>query len=62
MKNTNIVYEVTAKTHLENEKIKVLGRDTAEQYAATYYECDEVYAVEIVNAFTGEIIFYKIKD
>lgn len=65
MINTNkdaTVYEVTAKIiGNTEEKIKSVGRENAQFYADTYLDCDEVYAVEINNCFTGEIVYYYSK-
>lgn len=59
----NTVYEVTAKIVCNREeKIKTVGRELAQFYANTYLECDEVYAVEINNCFTGEIVYYNSKE
>ena len=40
---------------------KIFGRESAEAWAEMAYECDNVYAVEITNADTGEIVWYKSK-
>lgn len=65
MINTNTdgtVYEVIAKIiGNTEEKIKSVDRKNAQFYADTYLECDEVYAVEINNRFTGEIVYYNSK-
>lgn len=65
MINTNTdgtVYEVTAKIiGNTEEKIKSIGRENAQFYADVYLDCDEVYAVEINNCFTGEIVYYNSK-
>ena len=56
------VYEVIAKiVGNTEEKIKTVGRENAQFYADTYLDCDEVYAVEINNCFTGEIVYYNSK-
>lgn len=66
MINTNensTVYEVTARIRNNTEeKIKTIGRENAQFYAGVYLECDEVYAVEINNCFTGEIVYYNTKE
>lgn len=41
---------------------KIFGRENAEAWAEMAYECDNVYAVEIINANTGEVVWYKSKD
>lgn len=65
MINTNTdgtVYETIAKIiGNTEEKIKSVGRENAQFYADTYLDCDEVYAVEINNCFTGEIVYYNSK-
>jgi hypothetical protein len=40
---------------------RVYGREAAETWATMAYDCDNVYAVEIVSAETGELIYYKSK-
>jgi hypothetical protein len=40
---------------------RVYGRKAAEEWAEFAYDCDNVYAVEIVSAETGELIYYKSK-
>ena len=56
------VYEVIAKiVGNTEEKIKTIGRENAQFYSDTYLDCDEVYAVEINNCFTGEIVYYNSK-
>lgn len=59
---TNSVYEVVAKIiGNTEEKIKTVGRENAQFYANAYLDCEEVYAVEINNCFTGEIVYYNSK-
>lgn len=43
------------------QTLKISNRNLAEILAENYYECDDVYAVEIANADTGELLYYKSK-
>ena len=54
-------YDVTIKMISENETMRIFGRENAEEWAEIGYECDNVYAVEIMDAYTGEIVYYKAK-
>ena len=45
-----------------SDKKKIFGRDNAENWAEMAYDCDNVYSVEIINADTGEVVWYKCKD
>ena len=57
------MYNVTVKmVGVPFDEKKILGRGNAEAWAEMAYECDNVYAVEITNADTGELIWYKSKD
>ena len=55
------MFEITIKTI--TSAIKKLGftRENAELIANTAYICDDVYAVEIINGDTGEMVYYKAK-
>ena len=58
-----MMYNVTVKmVGVPFDEKKFLGRKNAEVWAEMAYECDNVYAVEITNANTGELILYKSKD
>lgn len=58
-----MMYNVTVKmVDVPFDEKKILGRENAEVWAEMAYECDNVYAVEITNANTGELILYKSKD
>lgn len=45
-----------------SDKKKIFGRDNAENWAEKACECDNVYSVDIINAETGEVVWYKCKD
>jgi hypothetical protein len=55
------MFEITIKTITTEEKKIALTRENAEIIANTTYMCDDVYAVEIVNGDTGELVYYKAK-
>lgn len=56
------MYELTVKTiEGENEKIKIGSRDFAEKLANQYYDCIDVYAVELISLITGELLYLKSK-
>ena len=58
-----MMYNVTAKMiGVPFDEKKILGRENAEAWAEMAYGCDNVYAVEITNTDTGELIWYKSKD
>ena len=43
------------------QTLKISNRTLAEILAENYYECDDVYAVEIASADPGELLYYKSK-
>lgn len=43
------------------EIFKVSNRANAEKMAEEFYECDDVYAYEILSNETGELLVYKSK-
>ena len=56
------MYELTIRTVTEgNETIKIGSRNFAEKLANQYYDCIDVYCVEITNADTGEILYLRAK-
>ena len=55
------MFKLTAKSIDVHETIKVAIRENAETLAEQYYECEDIYAVEIINAHTGEVVYYKAK-
>lgn len=56
------MYKVYVKmTNTPDGIKKIYGRDNAEEFANQAYDCDNVYAVEIINADTGEVVYYKSK-
>ena len=57
-----MMYNVTIKmVDVPFDEKKIFGRENAEAWAEMAYERDNVYAVEITNADTGEIVWYKSK-
>ena len=44
------------------ERIKFMNRATARTMANIYLECEDVYCVEMLNAYTGELLFYEMKN
>ena len=57
-----MMYNVTVKmVDAPSDEKKIFGRENAEAWAEMAYECDNVYAVEIINSHTGEIVWYKSK-
>ena len=55
------MFKLTAKTLTTEEKIVIAFRENAEALAEKYYECADVYAVEIIDNTTGELLYYKSK-
>lgn len=56
------MYELTIRTISEGiEKIKIGSRTFAEKLANQYYDCIDVYCVELINAETGEILYLRAK-
>ena len=56
------MYELTIRTLSECiEKIKIGSRTFAEKLANQYYDCIDVYCVELINAETGEILYLRAK-
>ena len=56
------MYELTIRNISEgNEKVKVGSRTFAEKLANQYYDCVDVYAVEIISFETGELLYYRVK-
>ena len=43
------------------ERIKFMDRATARVMADLYLECEDVYCVEMLDAHTGELLFYEMK-
>lgn len=43
------------------QTLKISNRELAEILAENYYECDDVYAIEMTSADTGELLYYKSK-
>lgn len=44
------------------ERIKFMDRATARAMADIYLECEDVYCVEMLDAHTGELLFYEMKN
>lgn len=58
-----MMYGVTVRmTGSSSDKKKIFGRENAEAWAQMAYDCDNVYAVEVVKSDTGEVVWYKSKD
>lgn len=56
------MYELTIRTTTEgNEKVKISSRTFAEKLANQYYDCIDVYCVELINAETGEIVYLRAR-
>lgn len=56
------MYELTIRTIAEgNEKVKIGSRTFAEKLANQYYDCIDVYCVEIINSETGEILYLRTR-
>lgn len=54
------------RTHNQNyfrrqRKIKIGSRTFAEKLANQYYECADIYCVELINIETGEIVYLRAK-
>lgn len=43
------------------QTLTISNRALAEILADNYYGCDDVYAVEMTSADTGELLYYKSK-
>lgn len=43
------------------ETFKITNRASAEKMAEEFYECEDVYAYEILSNETGELLVYKSK-
>jgi hypothetical protein len=55
------MYKLTVRTIGTQENINIAFRANAEALAEQYYSCDDVYAVEIIDSTTGELLYYKSK-
>ena len=56
------MYELTIRTITEgNEKVKISSITFAEKLANQYYDCIDVYCVEIINSETGEILYLRAR-
>lgn len=44
------------------ETIKFMDRATARAMADLYLDCEDVYCVEMLDAHTGELLFYEMKN
>ena len=57
------MYELTVRTnHTEHRTTKFMDRKVAEAYASVCYQCADVYAVELINSSTGEVVYYRAKE
>ena len=58
-----MMYGVTVRmVGVPSDEKKIFGRENAEAWAQMACECDNVYSVDIINAETGEVVWYKCKD
>jgi hypothetical protein len=55
------MFKLTIRTIDTVESIVLAFRANAETLAEQYYECSDVYCVEIINNTTGEILYLKAK-
>ena len=55
------MYKFTIKSYSGNETIKISNRNFGEKLAKQYLDCADVYAVEITNFDTGELVYYNAK-
>lgn len=55
------MFKLIVRTLATEENIIIAFRKNAEALAENYYECADVYAVEIINNTTGELLYYKSK-
>ena len=55
------MFKLTVRTHTTKENIVFAVRETAETYAERYYTCCDVYAVEVIDNITGELLYYRSK-
>lgn len=55
------MFKLIVKTLATEENIIFAFRKKAEEFAEIYYDCVDVYAVEIINNTTGELLYYKSK-
>lgn len=56
------MFDVNVKLDtLPNHTKRFYDRASAETWAIMSYDCDNVYAVEVTNSETGELIFYRSK-
>lgn len=56
-----MIFTVTARTTEGSSSNNFFSRESAEIWAELAYSCENVYAVEIINAETGEIVYYRAK-
>lgn len=55
------MFKLTVKTIKTEENVLFVSRETAEEFSEKYYACIDVYAVEIIDNTTGELLYYKSK-
>ena len=56
-----MIFTVTVRATEGDSSNNFFSRESAETWADLAYSCENVYSVEMVNAETGEIIWYKAK-
>ena len=55
------MFSLTIKTTAGNVSESYRNRYTAEAIADRNYKCKDVYAIELINGETGELLYYKHK-
>ena len=61
------MFEITLKMQnpitldTEDRKMTFVDRKIARQVAGLAIDCEDVYCVEMLNAHTGELLFYEMK-
>lgn len=55
-------FKSATKIYNTEETVKVGSRENAEYLANEYYDCTDAYAVEIIDDYTGELLYYKAKS
>ena len=61
------MFELTVKTNDDvngkngEERLRFMNRETARAHALLYFQCEDVYCVEMTSALTGELLFYEMK-
>ena len=56
-----MIFTVTVRASEGPSSNNFFSRKSAKTWAELAYSCENVYSVEIINAETGELIWYKAK-